>query len=31
VPKDNRKIVRRVGFLDHESADDSNIFDDLMP
>lgn len=31
VPKDNRKIVRRVGFLDHESADEGSIFDDLMP
>ncbi|MGO9135113.1 MAG: leucyl aminopeptidase family protein [Methylovirgula sp.] len=31
VPKDNRKIVQRVGFLDQDSADDSNIFDDLMP
>jgi leucyl aminopeptidase len=31
VPKDNRKIVRRVGFLDHENADEGSIFDDLMP
>lgn len=30
VPKDNRKIVRRVGFLDHES-DEGSIFDDLVP
>ncbi len=31
APQDNRKIVRRVGFLDHESADEGSIFDDLMP
>jgi leucyl aminopeptidase len=31
APADNRKIVRRVGFLDHESADEGSAFDDLMP
>ncbi len=31
TPQDDRKIVRRVGFLDHESADEGSIFDDLMP
>ena len=30
APTENRKIVRRVGFLDHESDEDS-AFDDLMP